>query len=149
MPERTNFPFCFSIMPFVIYSEGVCEINMKKYNNYDLHFIFEVKDGITFKNSQYIHPLKQRLVNEYVNYFKNNSNIKAAIIFGSGVEFRCNSYSDLDICIERYDVEMGLKNRPECDEEVDIVYEDMIGGRLQKEIEEKGIVVFDREEIYV
>lgn len=124
--------------------------SLKKYNNYDLHFTFEVKEGITFKNVQYIHPLKQRAVSSYIEYLKDNPNIKAIIIFGSGVEFRCNSYSDLDICIERYDVNKGIKSIDiGIYEEVDIVYEDTLDFRLRNEINRKGIVVFDREEKYV
>ncbi len=34
-------------------------------------------------------------------------------------------------------------------EETDIVYLDAVGARLKEEIEKKGIVVFDREGIYV
>ena len=34
-------------------------------------------------------------------------------------------------------------------EETDIVYSDTVGSRLREEIEKKGIVVFDREGIYV
>lgn len=123
---------------------------VKKYNNFDLHFIFEVKEGSDFKNAKYIHPLKQRLVNSYIKCFEEDKNIKAAIIFGSGVEFKCNSYSDLDICIERYDNEVGFRNYPkEYMEETDIVYADAIGDRLKTEIQTKGIVVFDREDDYV
>lgn len=126
---------------------------MKKYNNYDLHFRFETKEGLDFQNIQYIHPLKQQLVQRYVACFSQEPNIKAAIIFGSGVEFGCHSFSDLDICIERYEAEHGFRNYPEeymeYMEETDIVYADAIGDRLRDEIEKKGIVVFDREGIYV
>lgn len=123
---------------------------MKKYNHYDLHFRFEVKDGVHFINAQYIHPLKQQLVQSYVTCFDQDFNIKTAIIFGSSVEFHCNSFSDLDICIERYNPEKGFRGYPqEYIEETDIVYFDAIGTRLKQEIEQKGIVVFDREGTYV
>ena len=123
---------------------------MKRFNNYDLHFIFEVKTGINYKNAQYIHPLKQELVGRYIECFEKDRNIKAAIIFGSSVEFRCNSYSDLDIFIERYNIEKGFRDYPDENmHERDIVYMDAIGERLRKEIEQKGIVIFDREAEYV
>lgn len=123
---------------------------MKRFNNYDLHFTFEVKSGIDFKNVQYIHPLKQELVYKYIECFRRDRNIKAAIIFGSSVEFRCNSQSDLDICIERYDVDKGFRDyQDEYIQDTDIVYADALGDRLKKEIEQKGIVVFDREGKYV
>lgn len=79
---------------------------MKKYNNFDLHFTFDRKnETIGFLHAEYVHPLKQELVQAFQRDFQEDGNIKAAIVFGSGVEFRCNSYSDLDLCIERYDVE--------------------------------------------
>ncbi len=123
---------------------------MKKYNNYDLHFRFETKKGVDFLNAEYIHPLKQQLVQSYVTCFRQDPNVKTGIIFGSGVEFGCHSFSDLDICIERYDSERGFRNYPEeYMEETDIVYSDTVGSRLREEIEKKGSVVFDREGIYV
>ncbi|MCI8638557.1 MAG: hypothetical protein HFG41_05255 [Coprococcus sp.] len=123
---------------------------MKKYNHYDLHFRFEIKNGIHFTNAQYIHPLKQYLVQSYVTCFDRDLNVKAAVIFGSSVEFHCHSFSDLDICIERYDTEKGFRDYPqEYMEETDIVYFDAIGTHLKREIEQKGIVVFDREGAYV
>ncbi len=124
--------------------------NLKKYNHYDLQFRFEIKNGIHFTNAQYIHPLKQYLVQSYVTCFDRDLNVKAAVIFGSSVEFHCHSFSDLDICIERYDTEKGFRDYPqEYMEETDIVYFDAIGTHLKREIEQKGIVVFDREGAYV
>ena len=124
--------------------------DIKLFNHYDLHFQLEVKENVCFTNAKYIHPLKQKLVQSYVECFEKDRNIKAAIIFGSSVEFRCNSYSDLDICIERYDDEKGFRNYPDDYlEETDIVYWDSIGDRLREEIARKGIVVWDREGLYV
>lgn len=124
---------------------------MKKYNNFELHFIFELKkDTINFLHAEYVHPLKQELVQKLQKDFQMDENVKAVIVFGSGVEFRCNSYSDLDLCIERYDVKKPFCNRAAGVEElVDVLYADRVGARLQKEIEEKGIVVYDREGCYV
>ncbi len=124
---------------------------MRKYNNFDLHFSFDLKnERICFLNAEYIHPLKQEFVQELQQDFQKDPNVKAAIVFGSSVEFRCSSYSDLDLCIERYDCnrtfhyEAGGPN-----EAVDLLYADQIGERLCREIEEKGIVVYDREGEYV
>lgn len=124
---------------------------MKKYNNFDLHFRFELKNrSIQFLNAEYIHPLKQELVQELQQDFQKDANVKAAIVFGSGVEFRCNSYSDLDLCIERYDSDKGFHYEAGGDcVEMDVLYADQIGERLRREIEEKGIVVYDREGKYV
>lgn len=124
---------------------------MRKYNNLDLHFVFDLKnEKIDFLNAEYVHPLKQELVQEFQRDFREDGNIKAAIVFGSGVEFRCNSYSDLDLCIERYDAEKAFHYQAGSDgEAVDVLYADQIGERLSREIVEKGIVVYDREGCYV
>lgn len=124
---------------------------MKKYNNFHLHFRFDLKrESITFQNAEYVHPLKQDLVQELQLDFLRDSNIKAAVVFGSGVEFRCNSYSDLDLCIERYNPDSPFHYEAGKEgEEIDILYADRIGEKLKKEINEKGIVVFDREGLYV
>lgn len=124
---------------------------MKKYNNFDLHFSFELKNNkIDFLHAEYVHPLKQELVQEFQQDFKNDANVKAAIVFGSGVEFGCNSYSDLDLCIERYEPDKAFYYEAAASgEPVDILYADRIGEKLRREIEEKGIVVYDREGIYV
>lgn len=52
---------------------------MKKFNNYDLHFRFEMKKDVHFENAQYIHPLKQKLVQSYVGCFDQDYNVKAII----------------------------------------------------------------------
>lgn len=124
---------------------------MRKYNNFDLHFVFDLKnEKIDFLNAEYVHPLKQELVQEFQRDFREDGNIKAAIVFGSGVEFRCNSYSDLDLCIERYDAEKAFHYQAgSIGEAVDVLYADQIGERLGREIAEKGIVVYDREGCYV
>ncbi|MCD8014294.1 MAG: nucleotidyltransferase domain-containing protein [Lachnospiraceae bacterium] len=117
---------------------------MKMFNNFDLHFIFDLKnENIRFLNAEYVHPLKQELVQELQADFEQDENVKMAIVFGSAVEFRCNSYSDLDLCIERYSFDKPFRYGT-C-EEIDILYWDRIGGKLKEEIAQKGIVVYDRE----
>ncbi len=120
---------------------------MKKYNNFDLHFFFGFKnENIHFLNAAYIHPLKQDLVQELQQYFAADPNVTAAIVFGSGVEFRCNSHSDLDLCIEREDSAKPFRyGDVDGDPVVDLLYADQVNGRLLREIEEKGIVVYDKE----
>lgn len=125
--------------------------NMKKYNNFDLHFLFDLKsERIQFLHANYVHPLKQDLVQELQQDFQRDSNVKTAIVFGSGVKFRCNSCSDLDICIERYSLDKPFHYQAGDDgSAIDVLYADQIGERLRREIEEKGIVVYDKEGAYV
>lgn len=124
---------------------------LKKYNNFDRHFIFDKKnDAIDFVNAEYVHPLKQDLIQGFQEEFQNDANVLAVIVFGSGVEFRCNSYSDLDLLFERKDCNQYFHFSDRyINELVDVLYADQIGEHLKKEIEEKGIVVYDKEKAYV
>ncbi len=118
---------------------------MSTFNNFDLHFIFERKNNsIQFLNSEYIHPLKQDLVQELQTDFIQDDNIKRAIVFGSAVEFCCDSFSDLDLCIQRYDDNRSFQHH--MDEEIDVLYWDRIGDKLKGEIALKGIVVYEKED---
>ncbi|MCD8105586.1 MAG: nucleotidyltransferase domain-containing protein [Lachnospiraceae bacterium] len=121
---------------------------MKTFNNFELHFIFDLKnENIDFLNAEYIHPLKQELVQNLQADFERDENVRAVIVFGSAVEFRCNSYSDLDLCVERCHFDRPF--RYNALDEIDLLYWDRIGEKLKQEIAEKGIVVFDREGKYV
>lgn len=121
---------------------------MKTFNNFDLHFMFDLKnENIRFLNAEYVHPLKQELVQDLQTDFEQDENVKAVIVFGSAVEFRCNSYSDLDLCVERYHFDRMFHYSVL--DEIDLLYWDRIGERLKQEIAEKGIVVYDREGTYV
>ena len=52
------------------------------------------------RNLCYVHPLKQRLVNQIVLRAKSDESINRIIIFGSAITNRCNPFSDLDLCID-------------------------------------------------
>ncbi|MBR1599862.1 MAG: nucleotidyltransferase domain-containing protein [Lachnospiraceae bacterium] len=62
-------------------------------------FQLVVKDSDIY-NLQYIHPIKQKLVDRIVRYAKKDSNIERIIVFGSAITNRCHERSDLDICIK-------------------------------------------------
>lgn len=87
-------------------------------------------------NAEYVHPLKQDLIQGFQEDFQKDSNILAVIVFGSGVEFRCNSYSDLDLLFERKDFNQYFHfNDRYLNELVDVLYADQIGEHLKTEIE--------------
>ena len=58
---------------------------------------FEILDGVSFMNCNRIHPLKQKEIQKLVNSCAEDNGLDALIIFGSSVEFRCNSKSDIDM----------------------------------------------------
>lgn len=100
-----------------------------------------VSDEITFQNCQHIHPLKQRAVQDLVDQLSLLEGIEDVVIFGSSVEFRCNSYSDLDVCID------GSLDRRELRDflvkyETDLFFKKDLSERMRQEIEKKGISVW-------
>lgn len=62
---------------------------------------FEILDGVSFMNCNRIHPLKQKEIQKLVNSCAEDNGLDALIIFGSSVEFRCNSKSDIDMVVIR------------------------------------------------
>lgn len=61
---------------------------------------FNVVSDRHFKNIQYIHPLKQKIIADIVEKAKNCPEIKRLIVFGSSITNKCDFQSDLDICID-------------------------------------------------
>ena len=70
-------------------------------NSKDKLWDFEVVINENFKNINHIHPLKQKDVLQIVKYAEETSDIEAVVVFGSAVRFDCNSFSDLDILVEK------------------------------------------------
>lgn len=104
---------------------------------------FEILDGVNFMNCNRIHPLKQKEIQKLVNSCAEDNGLDALIIFGSSVEFRCNSKSDIDMVVIRND---GYKKVPniffEINSDVDILFD--IGERLKKILWERGVLVYRR-----
>ncbi len=61
------------------------------------HLLVEEPKAI---NLEYIHPLKQKLVDDVAREAQNDPHVKRLIIFGSAITGRCNPFSDLDICVD-------------------------------------------------
>ena len=104
---------------------------------------FEILDGVSFMNCNRINPLKQKEIQNLVNSCAEDNGLDALIIFGSSVEFRCNSKSDIDMVVIRND---GYKKVPndffEINSDVDILFD--IGERLKKILWEHGVLVYRR-----
>jgi len=95
-----------------------------------------------FENCEYIHPLQQRKVSELVNYLKDNENVNKIIIFGSSVTNSCHNYSDVDIYLDL------KENKRVINKAFDFVFDKitnfMADDRLMKEINTKGVTVYER-----
>jgi len=93
-----------------------------------------------FKNCEKIHPLQQKKVARLIGELKKCESVTKIIIFGSSVTNMCHLGSDIDIYAE-----MTYDSNPITayfDFEYDFWNNYRVDDRLQKEIIEKGVVVY-------
>lgn len=105
---------------------------------------FPVMEGVGFPNANRVHPLMQRKVETLLRHLYRDKNIKKAALFGSSLEFRCSSRSDIDLYLEKYDKDKKLDPLPEVGCEVDIVTNLSPESALYREIDAKGLLLFER-----
>lgn len=118
-------------------------------NDFKNMWDFEVMEGVNFPNCNRVHPLMQKRVQRLSQILTRDDNIGRIVLFGSALEFRCSSYSDLDVYVEKIDVNKPLQEEPVLDCEVDIVFNLNEDNRLYKEIYRKGMLLFDRGDLNV
>lgn len=102
------------------------------------------------KNLDMINKLKINQVEKCIEAVKNYPKIKRLIIFGSSVTDKCDEESDLDICfdvtgstkgVEMYHLLKDIGKA--CDYNYDYLTYSKTNGRIKKEIDEKGVVVYE------
>jgi predicted nucleotidyltransferase len=100
---------------------------------------------------QNIFPTKQRDVQKIIEYSEKNLNILKTTIFGSAITWSCNVTSDIDISLELYDTSEDEFFKITHDfskilnSEFDVInYKLLNNDILKKEIESKGLVIYDR-----
>ena len=76
-------------------SQEYLELSSQKNWKYNL----VIKNPVAI-NLEFIHPLKQELVNVIVGRAIEDINVKKLIVFGSSITNKCSPFSDLDICID-------------------------------------------------
>ncbi len=113
-------------------------------NNFEEHAQLIVKEGITYPNAKYTHPLKQKDIQIIYDNFLNDKNVKLLVVFGSTVNMVCHSNSDLDLYIEIADKENPPSIPEEVVSEVDLIYDISTTSSLYKSIDRDGIILFDR-----
>ena len=113
-------------------------------NNSKNMWDFPVMEGVTFPNANRVHPLMQRRVEKLLRSVPKDKNVCRLVLFGSALEFRCGSSSDLDLYVEKYDKDKKLEYFPELDCEVDIVTNLPADSRLYREIDRTGLLLFER-----
>lgn len=105
---------------------------------------FPVMEGVDFPNANRVHPLMQRRIEELLRHLYRDENVRMAVLFGSSLEFRCSSYSDIDLYLEKEDKGKRLEPLPEVGCEVDIITNLPPGSTLYQEIDAKGLLLFER-----
>lgn len=95
-----------------------------------------------FMNCEYIHPLQQRKVAELIDYLSKDDNVNKIIIFGSSVTDKCHNYSDVDFYLDLKEDKRVISKA------FDFVFDKLtnfiVDDRLMKEINNKGVVVYER-----
>lgn len=112
-------------------------------NDFDQMWDFDVMKGVSFPHCNRVHPIMQRRVQKLLEILTTDSNIKEIVLFGSSLDFRCNSYSDLDVYIEKYNPNISLNAEPLLDCEVDILMDLKHESRLYQEIDKKGLLLYE------
>lgn len=95
-----------------------------------------------FMNVEKIFPTQQKDVSVLVWEYSLNPAVKKIVVFGSSVTSACNPWSDLDVFVEL--TEEVILRKPRVSTEVDLWTNFDVDERLMLEIEEKGVVVFER-----
>lgn len=113
-------------------------------NDFKRMWDFPVKEGVTFQNANRIHPLMQNRVEKLIQRISQDTNVRRLIVYGSSLQFRCSSNSDIDLYIDKYDKDKKLIQLPELDCEVDIITNLSPDSGLYKEIDKTGLVLFER-----
>lgn len=117
---------------------------MPDMNNYNRMWDFPVAEGVSFPDANRVHPLMQKRIDRLIQELTKDSNIQKIVLFGSSLEFRCDSNSDIDLYIEKYDREKALRSFPDLDCEVDVITNLPHESSLYKEIDKTGLLLFER-----
>ena len=105
---------------------------------------FPVMEGVSFPNANRVHPLMQRRVQTMICELGKDQNVRKLILFGSSLEFRCSSTSDIDLYIEKLDLTKKLEHLPELDCETDIITNLPPDNKLYQQIVQTGLLLFER-----
>ena len=74
--------------------------------------------------------------------------IRRIILFGSSLEFRCNSYSNIDLYIEKENPDKKLIPLPDPGCEVDTIFNLAPDSRLYQEIDRTGLLLYEKSNVF-
>jgi len=102
------------------------------------------------RNTSKINTKKRDIIDSVCSIAENTPIVKRLIVFGSGVTDECRDDSDIDVCV---DINCDTKDlrlfnlrasiNKICDYNCDFVVYSHIGDTLKKEIDNKGVVVYE------
>ena len=108
---------------------------------------------VYIENIETINEIKRGMVLKCIEIAKQHPNkVQKLIIFGSSVRDDCTVESDVDICLhvigttrcmEMYELCRDLCYA--CDHNCDILKYDRLNDRFRKEVDTKGVVVYEKE----
>ena len=102
-----------------------------------------IKDA--FNHCENIYPIQQKKVKTLLDEIKNNQYVKKIVIFGSSVTPACHIGSDVDVYVE---LDKNISKKDLISDSLNFVYDlwtnYMVDERLLNEINEKGLVVYER-----
>lgn len=101
-------------------------------------------DHVNFKYANRVHPLMQKRVETLLQELKKDPNIQKIVLFGSSLDFRCNSQSDIDLYIQKKNSDEKLTTLPDLDCEIDIITNLPSDSKLFQEIDRTGLLLFER-----
>ena len=105
---------------------------------------FPVMEGVFFEKANRVHPLMQARVENLIHQISKDPNVKRVVLFGSSLEFHCNSNSDIDLYIEKYKKDKKLQPLSDVGCEVDIITDLPLHSARYCEIEKTGLLLFER-----
>jgi len=98
-------------------------------------------------NLQYVFPLMQRFVGEFVERNKGLPGLQRIVIFGSSVTWACNPWSDIDIFLEGVGegTKLWYPRGPSYDILRSDTFEPGVAEPILDDILVKGVIVYERQ----
>lgn len=106
--------------------------------------LYRIASNVTkpYRSIAAIHPLKQHKLEEFIEWVKTRfPQIEYIVVFGSTVDGRCRSYSDIDVCLWGA---KGIHFYTPDNDVYDVIFAEDVGSNslLRKEIERDGVVIY-------
>ncbi len=126
-------------------TKGFVKKSLKEKSRHAQKYEWEIFINHPFLNCKKIHPMQQKKVRILIDSLQTDHNVEKIVIFGSSVSGKCHVDSDVDIYItlkENKRIRINV-----CDFLYDVWTNFTVDNRMRKEIDEKGVTVYERNTI--